>query len=295
MGKEKVTKGKDKFKKLKQRDLQLSFCSLLYFIMLPSVIQKFAKGYIRVSTQLQKDDGTSLEIQCKRIHDYCNYKNFELVKIYSDPGVSGKSIDGRPQMKALLDDIQKDDYIIFTDLSRMSRSTLDSLSIIQQIANKKAFFVCLALDIDASTPNGSFMIQVLCAFNELERKNTAAKVSYNMKVLSQQGKLRNRCPFGYKFVGKDKDFEPEPTQQEVIKIIINLYNQGHNPNKIAAILNTQGYGPTLNLNKTKISQNPMFYQKTVQRILADHGLLEMKDRKNADQRIKTYHPISSSL
>ncbi len=257
--------------------------------MLPIQSKKFAKGYIRVSTQLQKDDGTSLEVQSKRIQDYCNYKNFELVKIYSDPGVSGKSIDGRPQMKALLDNIEKEDYIIFTDLSRMSRSTLDSLKIIEQIASKKAFFVCLALDIDASTPNGNFMIQVLCAFNELERKNTAVKISTNMQVLSQQGKLRNRCPFGYKFVGKDKDFEEEATQQEVIKMIINMYNNGTNPNKIAAILNTQGYGPILNLNKTKISQNPQFYQKTVQRILADQGIIEVKDRKPADQRIKTFH------
>jgi DNA invertase Pin-like site-specific DNA recombinase len=149
--------------------------------------------------------------------------------------------------------------------------------------------VCVALQVDASTPNGHFFITVLCAFNELERKNAALKISTNMKVLSKEGKLRNKAPFGYKFVGKDKDFEPVPEQQQVIKMIVNLYNTGTNANRIASILNTGEYGTTLNINKKKASLNPQFYHKTVQRILADQGIIELQDRKPVEQRIKTYH------
>jgi site-specific DNA recombinase len=57
----------------------------------------------------------SLEIQTKRIQAYCNFQEVELIKIYSDAGLSGKSIDGRPSMQQLLEDIQKDNYVVCLD------------------------------------------------------------------------------------------------------------------------------------------------------------------------------------
>jgi hypothetical protein len=58
-------------------------------------------------------------------------------------------------------------------------------------------------------------------------------------------------------------------------MIVDLYNNGTNSNRIDAILN--------------INKNPQFYHKTVQRILADQGIIESQNRKPVNQRIKTYH------
>ena len=43
-----------------------------------------------------------------------------------------------------------------------------------------------------------------------------------MQRLVREGKLRGRAPFGYKFVGKNLDFESVLEQQEVINIIIQV-------------------------------------------------------------------------
>jgi len=48
-----------------------------------------AIGYIRVSTEKQATEGISLGNQQDRIEAYWQYKDFELVYIITDAGVSG--------------------------------------------------------------------------------------------------------------------------------------------------------------------------------------------------------------
>jgi site-specific DNA recombinase len=250
---------------------------------------KIAKGYVRVSTNMQKEDGVSLETQTTRIEEYCRYKKLNLVKTYEDAGISGKNMRDRPALQDLKSNIQVGDSIVFCDLSRLGRCTVDVILFNEFVSEKGAKLICLSPDIDFSTPLGEMIITVLSGFNQYERKMISQNISTNMQRLVEDGKLRGRAPFGYKFVGKDKDMEPVKEQQQVISIIIDLYNNGTTMNRIAAILNTGGYGQTLNINKKKISPNPQFYHKTIQRILIDQGIVESKDRKPIDERIKTFH------
>lgn len=46
-------------------------------------------GYKRVSTELQREDGYSLEYQEKEIIQYCRDNQLELVGIYGDEAKSG--------------------------------------------------------------------------------------------------------------------------------------------------------------------------------------------------------------
>jgi DNA invertase Pin-like site-specific DNA recombinase len=67
-------------------------------------------GYIRVSTQAQAQEGESLKTQKKQISDFINSKEgWELVKIYSDKGRSGSTVEGRPafnQMMASAEEVE---------------------------------------------------------------------------------------------------------------------------------------------------------------------------------------------
>ena len=47
-------------------------------------------GYVRVSTEIQKEKDNSIKNQINHIEDYCNRYDLELVKIFSDNGISGK-------------------------------------------------------------------------------------------------------------------------------------------------------------------------------------------------------------
>lgn len=253
--------------------------------------KKIARGYVRVSTTRQAEEGVSLETQVKLIQKYCAYEELELVKIYEDAGISGKNTTDRPEIQKLLFDVKKDDYVIVCNLARLGRSMRDVVNIIHDFKVRDIIFICLDPRIDGSTPMGRAMIGMMSVLNELERENISKNTSINMKRLAAEGKLRGRSPFGYKFVGKDKDMEEVPEQQEVIQLIINSYQNGTNMNKISKLLNESGYGPTLNLNKTKPTADPKFYPETIKQILQGYGLIETES-KPVEQRIVSFHKIT---
>ena len=61
--------------------------------------------YLRVSTEMQVD-GYGLEGQANCITRYAERDEMISVGTYEDAGKSGKSIEGRPELKRMLNDIK---------------------------------------------------------------------------------------------------------------------------------------------------------------------------------------------
>lgn len=126
-------------------------------------------------------------------------------------------------------------------------------------------------------------------------------VSNNMQRLSKEGKLRSRAPFGYKFVGKDRDLEPEPSQQAVIEKIKLMHAANMKLAQIAKELNTKGDNLVLLNNKKTLPEHkiPLFYAQTVKRILQDQGIIPLANpdnRVSLEQRIISHHkPIETNV
>lgn len=174
-----------------------------------------ARGYCRVSTAMQADDGVSLDTQQKRIKEYCNFKQLNLVKLYEDAGLSAKNTE-RPALQELMKEMREGETVIICDLSRLSCRTSDALQLFEDFKKRGVNFVCLSPNIEFSTPVGALM-----AVHQLERENISSHVKANMNQLAKEGKLRSRSPFGYKFVGKDQDL-----QQKVVEKIKALHAGG---------------------------------------------------------------------
>ena len=51
-------------------------------------------------------EGYSLDAQKDKLRKYADYQEMSIVGEYSDEGKSGKSVEGRPQFKQLLADIE---------------------------------------------------------------------------------------------------------------------------------------------------------------------------------------------
>lgn len=246
-----------------------------------------ARGYCRVSTSMQLD-GISLDTQQKRIKEYCTFRHMNLIKTYEDAGISAKNID-RPALRLLMKEMEKGDSVIICDLSRLSRRTSDALQLFDDFKKRGINFICLNPSIEFSTPIGQLMFTVLMAVHQLERENISSHVKANMNQLSREGKLRSRPPFGYKFMGKDLDLQPEPEQQKVIEKIKALHAEGHGYTKIATILNEAEDNLCLNNNKRVPTQDPpKFYAQTVKRILADCGSIQDPNRQLVSKRIVSH-------
>ena len=81
-----------------------------------------AAEYVRMSTEHQQ---YSLDYQACAIRRYAEERGFEIVRTYADAGRSGLSLDGRPALRRLLDDVgqRRADYgaLLVYDVSRLGR------------------------------------------------------------------------------------------------------------------------------------------------------------------------------
>lgn len=135
------------------------------------------KYYVRVSTVEQKLDRQLLA-----------YDKADI--IYSDK-VSGKDRD-RPQLKAMLEGLEKNDVVVVKSLDRLSRSTIDLLEITQEIENKGAILKIIDKDIDTSTPTGKFFLTIIGAVAELERENILQRIKEGISIAKEKGKYKGR-------------------------------------------------------------------------------------------------------
>ena len=90
-------------------------------------VKKIAGLYIRVSTEDQAREGFSLPEQEKRLRAMCEFKDYEVYKVYEDAGISAKTGNKRPAFDELLQDIKdkKCNTIVVLKLDRLTRSVAD--------------------------------------------------------------------------------------------------------------------------------------------------------------------------
>jgi len=127
--------------------------------------------YTRVSTVDQAASGYSLGAQQKVIAEYRDKKGYQLIGGYSDEGISGKSIDQRPQLQDLLEDSRNDEFdvVVIWKSSRLSRSLIDTLSIIEELNQHEVALESVSEKMETKTPTNRFMVQMISSMNELER------------------------------------------------------------------------------------------------------------------------------
>ena len=276
------------------------------------------RAYTRVSSEEQAKKGESLTAQLALIQKHCEYKGYNLIRVYTDEGLSAAQMRNRPELQKLLKDIQKDEILLVTDISRLARNSAQAITTLNELRDKGVIFQCIRPDIDFATPMGRAMFGFYAVIGELDRDNISAHTKQTMQHLRETGRLRTVPPFGYKFVGKDKDHEPDPAQQAVLKKIITMHEDGISDWKIAQLLNMENDNMVLKprgSSKNQISEkqkkynrmfpsgkvvvipeetkHPQFTPAGIHCILVDHGFYERTgcyaSRLPLEQRIKSIH------
>lgn len=87
-------------------------------------------GYIRVSTDRQTVQNQKLEIQ-----KYCKIKKYHNINWVSEV-VSGTKNPSKRKLGELLNMVQKDDIIIISEISRLGRSLIMILNVLQSFLEK---------------------------------------------------------------------------------------------------------------------------------------------------------------
>jgi site-specific DNA recombinase len=199
-----------------------------------------ATGYIRVSTQGQVVDGVSVEMQETKIRQWAALNDIELAGIYTDEGLSGKNT-ARPGLQEALTEVKKHKgALVVYSLSRLSRSTRDTLELADRLEKAGADLVVLQEKVDTTTPSGRMVFRMLAAMNEFEREQLAERTSQAMQHMKAQGRRVGSIPHGYKLAEDGQHIEPDSKEQEVLHLVAELRQQGWTLQAISAELAKRG-------------------------------------------------------
>ena len=205
--------------------------------------------YVRVSREEQLDNW-SIAAQTREASEYCRQKNWELLKIYTEEGISAHSdsIVKRPQFRKLLDDCKKGnfDIVVVHSIDRWSRNLGVTLESFKQLAENRVSFASISENIDYSTPEGRLFIAMLGAFAQYFSDNLAKHTRKGMKQRAVSGFSNGDVPFGYRRNEKDsghvKNVYVVSDEGEAVKQIFQMYaNGGHTLASLAAWLNEKGF------------------------------------------------------
>lgn len=199
--------------------------------------------YSRVSTSMQVE-GYSLEAQEERLRKRADYEGMIIAGIYCDEGKSGKSIEGRPAFKQMLEDIKnkkdKVSFVLVFKLSRFGRNAADVLTSLRMMQKYGVNLICVDESIDSSKDSGRLMITVLSAVAEIERENILVQTMEGRKQKAKDGKWNGGfAPYGYKLV--NGSLEVADDEKDLIQEIFRLYVQENlGVNGVARVLNEKG-------------------------------------------------------
>ena len=201
--------------------------------------KKFVVGlYPRVSTEDQFRNGHSLDEQKERMLKLCDYKNYEVYKVYEDAVISAKNMN-RPAFQEMIQDIKdgKINKIIVYKLDRLTRSIKDLEEICTFLEENNCSLESMCEDINTSTANGKFFIRMLTILAQLEIERTSERTKFGMVGAVKKGHFVGRPPIGYDKV--DKKLVINDIESEVIRRIFDLYIKGVAANAITKILNEE--------------------------------------------------------
>jgi DNA invertase Pin-like site-specific DNA recombinase len=196
-------------------------------------------GYSRVSTDEQASEGVSMEAQKARIEAYCVAKDWELVSLEADPGMSAKDMK-RPGLQTVLDAVRSGsvEAIVIYKLDRLTRSVLDLNRIVELLDKNGVALVSMQESLDATTPTGRLMLNLLASVSQWEREIIGQRTKEVMSYMKSQGMVYCRPVYGYDTA--DGRLLKNTHEQKVITRVKAWRVQGMSYSHIAEALNAKG-------------------------------------------------------
>ena len=142
-------------------------------------------GYIRVSTDKQ-----DLQNQQHQILSYANAKNLGKVK-FIEVTVSSRKKDEDRKIDELFQTLQKNDNLIVSELSRIGRSVVNVVNIVNKLIEKQVNIHIikenLVIESSKRNPFTDFQINIFSAFAQLERDLISQRTKEALQARKAKG------------------------------------------------------------------------------------------------------------
>ena len=199
--------------------------------------------YARVSTD-QDEQLNSLENQVQYYTELIKSKpNWTFVPGYIDEGISGTSTKKRDDFNRMIRDAKAGlfDFIITKEISRFSRSTLDSIKYTQELLEHNVGVFFQNDNINTLDTDSEFRLVIMAGVAQDEVRKLSERLKFGFRQAIKNGHvLGNDRLYGYD--KKDCMLTINEEEAKIVRIIFDLYaNHRLGTRKISQKLFEMGY------------------------------------------------------
>ena len=199
--------------------------------------------YARVSTD-QDEQINSLENQVQYYTELIQSRpNWRFVPGYVDEGISGGSTKKRDNFNRMIRDAKAGmfDFIVTKEISRFSRSTLDSIRYTQELLDYNVGVFFQNDNINTLDTDSEFRLVIMAGVAQDEIRKLSERLKFGFRQAIKNGHvLGNDKLYGYD--KKDCVLTVNEEEAEIIRIIFDLYgNQRLGTRTISKRLMELGY------------------------------------------------------
>jgi site-specific DNA recombinase len=198
-----------------------------------------AVGYTRVSTEEQAREGVSLDVQKARIEAWATANETALIGFFEDAGISGGRAENREGLQGATGlACEKKAILVVYSLSRLSRSTRDTLALAERLEKAGADLVSLSERIDTTSASGKMVFRMLAVLNEFERDQISERTTAALRHKREKRQAYSPTPYGFDRIGDFLVINQD--EQKVIEEILKLRERGFSYRRIAEKLDSAG-------------------------------------------------------
>ena len=194
--------------------------------------------YARYSSHNQREE--SIEGQLRECKRYARENGIQIVGEYIDRKLSGKT-DNRSNFQKMIRDAEKGRFsvVIVYKLDRFARNRYDS-AIYKAKLKRCGVRLVSAMEQLTDSPESIILEAVLEGMAEYYSANLAQNIKRGMTENAMKGLATGggRC-LGY-YTGEDKKYHIDEAAAATVRLIYELYDQGHTYAHIVETLNSQG-------------------------------------------------------
>ncbi len=201
-------------------------------------------AYCRVSTD--KDaQAESLENQMEAFrYRLALHKNWDLVKIYADEGLSGTSVKNRARFQEMLDDCRagRVDYIITKSISRFARNTLDCIRYVRKLQAMGVQLYFEKEGIDTGDASSEMLMTVMASFAQEESRSISENTKWGIRKRFEAGHEVKVRLYGFRHDEKEA-YQIVPEEAEIVREVFRRYVHGESRADILKDLIRRGVKP----------------------------------------------------
>lgn len=205
-------------------------------------------GYLRVSTQKQ-----TLENQKFEILEYCKNNNLSTKIFFMEDVKSGTVTYKDRTLGKLLKKLKKEDILIISEISRLGRSMLMVMEILNQLLTKGVTLISVKENMIFDNTISSKVITFAFSLSaEIERNLISQRTKEALALRKEQG-----IKLGRPFNSKNKSYKLDKYKTKIQKMLLDKNNSIYRISKVCKC--------NLNTLKNYIKRNNLIWAKLYRR------------------------------